>query len=394
MVMFYGICISDQGTTMSAHKLQYIYCLAMPCFVLGVEFSRHYRVTFYNKRKLINKRNHIYVYFEDNDSTLLQKIIIWSIVASSIVLCGFLFARHGGNLFIQALMNFMNNNYTSLSEARKNYVDVVGIGYIYQFRVILLPVLASYLLFFEKKPSTKLITLPVYIIMITFLLGTGQRNAFVFYCVIMLIYVRIMKKTFGIFLVSKPCMIVIAVIALALLVILTIGNGRVDGADKVGGAIYSLIRRVFLIDQESAIVGFAYMDSQATVWGYDWWKMLEQILPGKSDYVPVANISYYIVYGTFRGTNPPCLWGSAWYNFHILGITIIPFIIGSIYQQIYSVMKGYKGKDRLYVLIYAGLCTYLGVWTSGTPMTLFNNGVVTLIILYWLCYKACRKSVC
>ena len=392
MIMFYGMCFSTQGRTYSAHKLQYLYCIAMTCFVLGVETSKKAKfiigVRGSEQINLYDKNRG----FEDKETTPIQKMIIWTIIILSIVLCTLLFARNGGNIFVLAFINFINKNYSSLSDLRKNYVDVSGIGYIYQFRVILLPILSSYVLFVEKTKTSRLITVPVYGLMVAFLLGTGQRNAFVFYCFLMMIYIVMMRKEYNMTIISKSKMMAIAFLALTFLVILTIGNGRVDGANKVGGALASLIRRVFLVDQESAIVGFEYMDSQETVWGYDWWKMLEQMLPGKSDYVPVANISYYIVYGTYRGTNPPCLWGSAWYNFWIFGVTVFPFVVGMMYERLHRTTLEFKGKDRLYLLIYAGLCTYLGVWTSGTLMTLFNNGVITLLILRWLCYKAFRIS--
>lgn len=390
MIMFYGICLSRQGSNTSAIKLQYLYCVAMGCFILGVEFSR--RIRFKARRKDTNYDDCGNALFEDKDTTQMQKVIIWSIITLSIVLCGWLFAKNGGNIFLQALRNFYRSDYSSLSELRKDYVDVNGIGYIYQFRVVLLPILASFVLFFEKTKTKRIITIPIYILMIVFLLGTGQRNAFVFYCFFMFVYVYMMKKDHEIILINRSQIIGLTTVAIAFLVVLTITNGRVDSDDKIGGALLSLLRRVFLIDQESAIVGFQYMDSQETVWGYDWWKMLEQLLPGKSDYIPVANISYYLVYGTYRGTNPPCLWGSAWYNFNIFGVTLFPFIMGVLYEKLHKTTMMFRRKDRLYLLIYAGLCTYLGVWTSGTPMTLFNNGVVTLLILRWLCYKAFAKS--
>ena len=150
---------------------------------------------------------------------------------------------------------------------------------------------------------------------------------------------------------------------------------------------------LFEVNQGSAITAFRYIDSQDTVWGYDWLKMLEQILPGKSNYLPVDNISYYMDYGTYSGTNPPCLWGSAWYNFSFIGITVYPFIIGLSFQKIYKTLLNTKYKDRFYILIYSALCVYLGIWVYGTPMSLFNHGIITLLILRWLIYGISVKIV-
>ena len=354
MIMFYGICFSEKGVNTSAHKLQFIYCVAILCFIIGVESSK--KIVFKNNtsqscNSTIDISKEL---FNDTSTSSIQKIIIWSIIALSIFLCGLLFTRNGGNLFVQALNNFINDSNISLSEARKDYTDVNGVGYIYQFRVVLLPLLSSFILFFDKQKHSRLLTIPIYIIMIIFLLGTGQRNAFVYYCFFILIYVVMMKNDYGLTLISKPQMIALGVIATLFLIILTISNGRVNNSnDPFLGAIKSLIERVFLVNQESAIVGFEYMDSQDTVWGYDWWKMFEQLLPGKSDYIPVDYISYKIVYGTLRGTNPPCLWGSAWYNFHIIGITVFPFILGILYEKLHKTTISHMNKDRLYVLIYA-----------------------------------------
>lgn len=389
MTMFYGICFSGQGTSESANKLQYIYCLAIVFFIIGVEFSRKY--TFRLKRSYSREIIGLNATesFSDRDTTQIQRIAIWAIIVLSIVLCGLLFIRNGGNLFLLSLRSFFSDSgAATIVEARKNYTDVNGVGYIYQFRAVLLPLLASFILFFEKKKTTRIITIPIFVLMIIFLLGTGQRNAFVYYGLCMVIYIIIMRKEYGLTLISRPGVIILGAIGVEFLIILTITNGRVGNTDNVfNGAIQSLINRVFLVNQESAIVGFNYMDSQGTVWGYDWWKMLEQLLPGKSDYIPVDYISYSIVYGTLRGTNPPCIWGSAWYNFHLLGVTIFPFVLGFLYEKLHKTAKEFAQKDRLYILIYAALCTYLGIWTSGTPMVLFNNGVVTLFILRWICYR-------
>ncbi len=384
MNFFYGICFAPKGQEPIAVKLELLYVVACFFYTLGVLFSiklKGKNLSYSNNQ--INKQ--ISEYYINKDPNKNQTYIIWIIIIVSVILCAYFFIAGGMNVFLQSLKDFFSSTTNDYSNDREKYFGIAGTGYIYQFRVILLPLLATFLALGYAKKKSKLITIPLFILMIIFLLGTGQRNAFVFYCLIVVIFVYIMSSQYKIQIFKKWHIVLLSIVGIIFMVALTIGNGRVEETDNMFlGAIGSIFERLFSTNQKTAITAFGYIETQPTVWGYDWWMMLMDILPGKSGYLSVDRIVYFIAYGTYNGTGPPCLWGSAWYNFYIFGVSIFPFLLGWAYHSIYKRLIGKPNKTRLYILIYSAICVYLGIWTYGTPMTLFNNGVVTVFILLWL----------
>lgn len=395
--MFYGICFYRGNTSVKGNspvgvKLETIYVVALLFFIIGVEFAKHLKL---NKPKGVapswgGKES---AFFVDRPLNSTQRLIVWGMIIVSILACLYLLRKAGANLLLRALQDLLKDDNNVYRDERMAFGSIPGIGYIYQFRVIILPILTTYVVFAEKKLPSLLKCL-LFVFMVFCILCTGQRNAFVFYCAILLFYYIFMKKQYGIEIISPRMVVVGAVAAFGLLAIMTVANGRVaDSDNKLLAIISSIADRILFVNQGSALTAFSYIDTQETVWGYDWLQMLKQILPGKIDYMPVDNISYYIEYGTYAGTNPPCLWGSAWYNFNILGVTFYPFFIGLFYQKLYMKAKCKLFKNRMYILLYVALCVYLGIWVYGTPMTLFNQGVITVLLIRWLvCELPCRHK--
>lgn len=394
MSMFYGICTFSSaksvGTSPEAIKLESIYVVAIVFFILGVEISKRFYMEKNGPLKLYDNSPQA---FRDTELNHDQLLTVWIIIGVSVLFCLYLFIFGGVNVFIKAVRDFIRGDLSTYKEERAAYGSVAGAGYIYQFRVVLLPLTATYVTFAAVKRNSRLITIPLFLFMIACILGTGQRNAFVFYALIVLLYYLFLKKKYGIHVFRKSQVIVLGVVGVLLLALMTIGNGRVQqSGNQFFGALDSIWKRIFDSNQGSAITAFRYINNQKTVWGYDWLRMLEQILPGKSDYLPVDNISYHMDYGNYSGTNPPCLWGSAWYNFNFIGVTVYPLLIGICYHNLYKSFVRQQNKDRFYCLIYVGICVYLGIWTYGTPVSLFNHGIITLFILRWILYKVFRKQ--
>ena len=172
------------GTSPEAIKLETIYVIAIVCFILGVEFAKHIRV----KSEMVRLRNNDEQLpsFTDEELSHNQMTVVWIIIFVSIILCLYLFIFGGVNVFIRAMRDFFGGALSTYKDERAAYGSVAGVGYIYQFRVVLLPVLATYIAFVAKKKYPKIVTVPLYIFMIVCILGTGQRNAFVFLCMIVL----------------------------------------------------------------------------------------------------------------------------------------------------------------------------------------------------------------
>lgn len=375
---FYGICFAPKGQLDVAVKLETIYVVAMVSFILGVEFCKRIRFKSSNHEGS----------FVDSDLNHNQRLVVWFIIWIAILACAYLFAVGGINVFLRSLLNFFSDSSAIYKNERASYFAVGGMGYIYQFRAILLPILTVYMAYCDRKKLPKVLSIPLTAVMVIFLLGTGQRNAFVFFCLVVLMYAIVMHFQYRIQTFTKTQLIVLGSASALFLIVLTISNGRVSGnGNQVTGAIQSLLDRALSVNQRTAITAFTYIDTQPTSWGYDWLMMMRDILPGKSGYLSLARITYYMAYGTYNGTGSPCLWGSGWYNFQIFGITVFPFIVGICYHKLYKTMIHFPNKNRLYMLIYCGLCVYLGLWVYGTPVDLFNIGVVSLLILRWLVFR-------
>ena len=387
---FYGICFAPKGQLDVAIKLETIYVVALISFILGVELCK--RVRFPNETYICDLNLQSVESFKDNNITRDQRITIWVIIAVSILACSYLFVSGGVNVFLRSLMDFFSESSSTYKNERASYFSVGGMGYIYQFRAILLPILSVYIVFCDKKKLPKFISIPLIVLMIVFLLGTGQRNAFIFFCIIVFMYSLVMYIEFKVHIFTKGQYIFFGAAALLFLIALTLSNGRVSSdSNRVLGALQSLADRALSVNQRTAINAFSYIDTQPTVWGYDWMMTLRDLLPGKSGYMTVSRITYYLAYGSYNGTGDPCIWGSAWYNFHFIGVTIFPFVMGFAYHRVYKHMMNVKNKDRLYMLIYCGLSVYLGLWVYGTPMNLFNIGVVALFILRWILFTILNK---
>ena len=375
---FYGICFAPKGQWEQAIKLETLYVVADICYILGVELGRKVRTS----KHTMGRGN-----FVDDEIDQNQRLTVWVITIVSIIACAYLFIAGGINVFINSLIDFFRGSTEIYSQERAGFFGVSGQGYIYQFRTVLLPLCATYFLFATQNKLPKVLSGGLFALMVIFLLGTGQRNAFVFYCAIVCVYMYLMWREHQIKIMSKKTLIVLGSFAVLFLAILTISNNRVSSDGNMFiGALESLLDRFLGVNQRTAITAFRYIDTQPTVWGYDWWMMMMDILPGKSGYLSVDRIVYYLSYGTYSGTGSPCLWGSAWYNFNFIGVTIFPLFIGYMYQNTYNKMIAFPNKNRFYMLLYSALCVYLGIWSYGTPMTLFNNGVVTVLLFRWIVF--------
>lgn len=394
VLMFSGLLLSKDYPVYYYNKLIIIYFVALIFFIFGVSIinmkSRNIKQKFSN----IDKMRHKQQEYLSLDPTNYQLFIIFALIGVSIFVCLWLFSTTGINIFLESIKGFINGNTVIYTEERRSFGDIPLLGYIHQFRTIILPILNIYLILGLKNKKLKKIGLLILPFTILFVLGTGQRNAFVFVLMFTLIYVLALREGYKLN-ISKLKFSMIVMLSVFFLIILTISNGRVsNGAENIySEALFSLIDRIVGINSRSALNAFMYIDTQPTVWGYDWLMMLAEILPNDVGYTSVASITYQILYGTYKGTEPPCIWGSAYYNWSWLGVIIMPFLLGMIYQSVYIRFKNRKKKTKLDVLIYAALCTFLGLWISDSPMVLFNNGVITILIMSLLLkFKVSKKT--
>lgn len=363
-IMFSGILILVDESEKSDVYLVWIYLIALVSFICGVQLSRKMHPVKMSDIKYIN----------DSSNTKKQQLYIGIIIIISILACIYLFVSAGNNIFVNIMQAFLSSETNiNVTENRLSMYSVAGVGYIYQFRVILLPVLTAYLISFSKNKKLGFILFPF---MIIFLLGTGQRGGFVTFGLMWMLTLVLCNKYGSQFSIKK--IICVCAIIFALFAIMTIANGRVTTDNQ--NVLNAMLERFTNDNQLTAVQAFKYIYKQPTQYGNDWFMMIKDLLPGKNSYLPVSNRVFDMMYGSTRGTAPPCIWGSTYYNWGIIGIMIFPFILGFSYQTLFKRFVNYP-ITPLRLLIYSSMFIVLGTWIADAPVVLFNQGFVTLCIL-------------
>lgn len=366
LVFFLGLVNLADFAYEADRTLMLIYFVALLMFFFGHELYRYCR-------PLPNEHAR-------SDGELCQfqveRVAILSVI--SLAVLTLFFARSGGNVFLQALRGLFSESIDNLTDQRLAFNAQSGVGYIYQIRVYIFPVLLL-MLAYSGKQGLKRLSIILFPLMLLFILGTGQRAGFV-YCIaawaISLLYFADFefadkKKV-------HAAVMALALFALSVFSVLTVANGR----DQISGGIaQALLDRLSSDNQETALMAFRYLiyDSP-TQWGNDWLYSLADILPGKNDYIAVAYRVFNIMYGSMRGTAPECMWGSVYYNWSWYGIIIVPFLLGIVHSWLYSRFVSYP-VNRIRILLYSFIFLNLGTWSAGGPVSLFNNGVAALGLL-------------
>ncbi len=369
-IMFIGIVRLIDFNNSADLKLVFLYCVALFGIILGIvcETSRN---PLYNREVIVEQ--------EKGVNRVQQQRIIFLIVFS-LIICHVFFGRLGINL-VSAVYQAINGQ-LNFSQYRKMVNFAIGSGYVYQFRVMILPFLTFYLLMCEKgiKKVIGCIALPFTIF---FLIASGQRSGLI-QALLMVGVASLMMSHYAeikIPIYKNKMLIALTIMAISAFVALTFLNGRVANS---GGLFEAIFDRVIYDNQISAVYAFRYIESQPIQMGTDWLHMAMDLLPGKNSYVSVASIIHAQLWsGSYEGTAPPCIWGSTYYNFGMAGVFVIAFLIGFCYKRIYATFV--KKRNSKFRLFYFGfLFLTLGMWIADSPMYLFNEGSITLSLLYIL----------
>lgn len=365
VVMFSGILTYTNFSFSADKKLVLIYFIALIMFILGTLVSKY----FYPTKKL--------PYRVSKDGLNLQQCcIILGLVFISVVACSYLFVSSGYNVFLNILNSLVGGGVDNYTDERIALYSIRGVGYIYQFRVYIFPVLCAFMVSCSENKWIRRIGIVCMPLMLVFLLGTGQRLGFIVFVVIYLVallYIYRIYRTKSI----KIAIMVISIGALLVFMVLTIYNGRVSSGESVFKSVFS---RIFNENQECAVVAFRYIDSKENQWGYDWFMSLKDILPGKNEYKQLSYVIFEVMYGTDRGTSPPCIWGSAYYNFGWFGIVLMPFVMGVLYHKLYYVFRKQR-INKLRIFLYSAMFVILGLWFADNPLYIFNQGFITIFIM-------------
>lgn len=319
-----------------------------------------------------------------------KDFIIIAICFVSIIVSAAYFAAIGYNVFVLSMKSLAFQGTVLQGVADLRLAAYAGDryfapGYVNQFKNTLFPLLTAYLLIaysvgVKKISRAGLITL--IILNFTFLAGTGQRGPFVLAVIITFVFINITlerKKRW-------KFNIVILLVSLCFFLLLSVILGRtVKSVSEINvtSLVSMITSRMFNENQSAAVVGFRLVYNEEPTWGNDWWNVFLGILPMQSKYISLDSRIFKIFYGSTRGTSPPSIWGSVWYNFGAVGVLIFPVIFGVAYQRIYyRLVAGKKTLDRL--ACYAALIVILGYWTAGSPYVLLNKGLIAVILLRFL----------
>lgn len=150
----------------------------------------------------------------------------------------------------------------------------------------------------------------------------------------------------------------------------------------VVATVNNVFNRIFFVNQEQGLIGFRYLHALNRHDATEWLKELWGISPFYS-YKAISHEIFYHLYLTDRGTAPLTVVGNAYYSGGTIGLATYAFLMGFGYTIAYYM--AINGKRTIYrAMVYGPLCYYLSLNTAGSPMTLFNRGVVALFIMLWI----------
>jgi oligosaccharide repeat unit polymerase len=309
-------------------------------------------------------------------------IALWSL---SIILSILYYNAIGYNVFLLSITNMGSDmDVTTLRLSSYAGEKYFAPGYINQFKNMIFPLILIFFglrYYIQKNKKDLLFFWISFPLTLLFILGTGQREAFIIIVIISLsaIYFTLSKKDF------RKLFKIISIVTIFLFSLSTVilARGELSTGISISNILNSVIERFTSNNQRASVIGFRYIYSLDVQFGQDWLNSFTSLLPGQGSGINIANEIFYIFYNSYRGTSPPSLWGSTWYNFGFLGCIIFACLLGYIYQYVY--LRFINKKTTLFRNIYySGVFIVLGTWIAGGPTTILNNGAPGILLLIFI----------
>jgi oligosaccharide repeat unit polymerase len=321
-------------------------------------------------------------------------ILVYSIIAVSVIASFLYYNAVGYNLFLLSIGNLLtggangpaNDMNTMRLEAYADLDNYFAPGYVNQFKNLLLPCMLAFVAarrpYLKRSKAELLVLIIVVPLSLIFILGTGQRFPTVMACACAgsFLFYAVPRKL------GKRVLVAITVVATVLFLAgtLILGRGGESENSSFGALAADAASRFTGSNQETGLVGFRFIQQRPITWGADYYYRIARIvriLPGgRRDLTMIDNEVYAYQYGTDRGTAPMHIWGESWYNFGWLGVTLLPFGMGFLYQRVHlRMLHGPKTLTRL--LVYAYFSIILGTWAAAGPDYLLDKGLFTVVIL-------------
>lgn len=368
-LMFLGVLLLADFKDDRDIYLCFLYIIGNSAFFIGNEIS--YRIN-----RGVHKKVDI------SKLSRLSNYIFIAVSLASIIACS-VFFYSTGNIFINSIANLITGeSITNYSELRKSINYTPGSGYIYVIRVYILPFIVFYMVNYGEgacKIIGKFLIFPTFL----FLVSTGQRagvvEAMIMMCISQIMHAHYLKqKDF----INKKRMYKYFVYVFIAFVILTVANNRAGE-----GLLNGLYVRFIHDNQYSDLMTFRYLifDSSC-VWGEDWFGTLFSVLPGAKHYIGISSMGHEYIYSTITGTAPPGIWGSAYYNFRLLGVLFLGLFLGFSFKCLFFRMY-YKKLTSYRIHLFSYLFYSVGSWIADGPVHLINCGFVILLLLHMVVNK-------
>ena len=322
--------------------------------------------------------------------------LIWALVIVSVAITIAYYQAVGYNnllLGIKGLLTGTTADYTTLRLESYSGGKYLFPGYVNQFKNTILPSLTLVVSLYLIKTRNRwryLVAAPLVLVSIYGILGTGQRGAFILFSVTILVFIYFFDRRRFL----RRATITAALVApLVLVVTYMLGRSAASLArdsgpfEKLWTLTIEIFRRLFYDNQYSGQQAFRYTYSQPIQYGREWYQSILGVLPNNSG-SPLAHEVFEYVYGSDRGTSPPSMWGSVYYNFGWWGILAIPVALAVGFQMISIRALAKRQVNTLELVGMSGTFVVTGTWIAGGPLYLLNAGAMTFAIIWWMGRRA------
>ena len=368
-IMYFGTVINlEIGSDSDLFYYILILCFLCMYTITTIIFNIKYPI--YKKLKVFKVQPIIY----DSRKTVN---IFWLLVIISSLLTLLYFYLLGYNIFYLVLNDFSSADITTHRVDSYSGETYFAPGYFNQFKNALLPVAITILLFNKTKNKKILYYLCIPIAFFG-LVGTGQRAFLVFTFLSILLSTYYLGK-FKIKTIIFPSIIVLLIFGAGSFFL-----GRTDEF-TLSSTVENLLYRVFVQEQNEALITFRYLYKIPISNGYDWYRAIIGIFPGIKG-SEIQHIVFGLIHGNPRGMAALSFIGSIYHNFGLIGIIIISSLLAFLLNLItYNFLR--KKKDIGNIVLFSFITFYTSMFSSGDIIFLFNKGVVLLLIISYLIYK-------
>lgn len=319
------------------------------------------------------------------------KFGVWAWIFLSIAISALYFVAVGYLAFFEALSAVVNETGEDVAGLRlESYAGSRYLfpGYVNQFKNSFLPVLALVVIAvaFQSRASFRwLLAIVLGSTTIVFLLGTGQRGAFVTAAIMAVVFVYYLtpKKT-------AKITLGLTIVVLPLFFLSTFASGRATSdlqsasspLSAVGVLFDQLGRRLLGSNQLTSTVGFRYIYSLDVPFASEWVKSFEGLLPGSTG-SSLSNEIFGVLYGSTRGTAPLSIWGAAFHNLGMVGAIVFAILLMLLFCTIATHINRTVHSNVMTLAGVAGITATLGTWIADGPVTVLNKGLIVFVFLWW-----------